>query len=83
MRLFQPPSHCTPMPTPLCTIDAVCRFIDITITGVAGEDIDVCLKLEDATGEIERPVNLSISTLNGTAIRMFVMIICFKSIHIY
>ena len=43
--------------------------------GVAGDNIDVCWKLEDATGEIERPVSLSIRTLNGTAIRMFA--ICF------
>ena len=77
LRISNP--HMTQLPIPIpflftCT-DAVCRFVDFSIMSVAGDNIDVCWKLEDATGEIERPVSLSIRTLNGTAIRMFA--ICF------
>ena len=49
-------------------------FLDKTLTGVAGEDIDVCVRLEDATGEIERALNVSIRSINETAFRTFAML---------
>ena len=48
-------------------------FLDNALTGVAGEDIKVCVMLEDATGDIERTLNVSVRTINETAFRTFAM----------
>ncbi|KAL5516904.1 hypothetical protein EMCRGX_G002348 [Ephydatia muelleri] len=48
---------------------AVGMFLDNALTGVAGEDIKVCVMLEDATGDIERTLNVSVHTINETAFR--------------
>eukprot|EP00731_Ephydatia_muelleri_P002099 Em0001g2099a len=48
---------------------AVGMFVDNALTGVAGEDIKVCVLLEDATGDIKRTLNVSVSTINETAFR--------------
>lgn len=53
------------------TIDATGRFLDLSLVGVAGEDVWICVKIEDATGNIERPVNFVVNDLNGTAFRKF------------
>ena len=48
-------------------------FVDNALTGVAGEDIKVCVLLEDATGDIKRTLNVSVSTINETAFSTFTM----------
>lgn len=61
----------SPMHTLLTNLflDIVARFLDINLTAVAGETVAICVKLEDATASIQRPVNMSIYALNGTAVR--------------
>ena len=56
------------------TVAAFVRFLDLILKGIGGESIQVCAKLEESIGSIERQMKLLVTDINGTAYRRFTSI---------